>query len=196
MLAHASLLLLGLLGASVSATESSLPPVDTLFGCPLLDRVSAFESPRTWKRVALSDVGISISVPKGWTMQATGPGRVLLEVASRRLHLNVKKTRFVEASQLHRVRDSLEGRELGFSHVNKRCEHELSKRIGQITGLKVTVGVYGRSLAKRRRNFAAFFVVDERVVSVVLTLRWRRRDQGPSLPLVRQVLASVRRLTP
>lgn len=175
------------------AAPGAPPPVETLFGCALDGPPAAFATPAEWEAHDVSDLGVHLQLPRGWTVVTDG------DVATGRSQdgrhrITVRRGRLVGHERLAFVRRSVELTELGPSHASEACEARLAERLRAFTGWDPLVaGVYGRPLGGRQRSYAMYAGLPDGSVTVVVTTRWPEKASGPDLDLVRRLLAGVRR---
>ena len=177
-----------LAGADASAAP---PPVERLFGCPLLVGAEAFRPLNEWRTRKHDAVATRLSTPADWEIEQAG-GVVSARAPHGRLTLTVRRGTLVSPERLDFVRRSVELTELGPSHAGPDCEAGLVRAVRQVTGWSdLQVGVYGRPLAGRQRSYALFVALPDGTLTVVVTARWRKRDAGPDLDTVRRLLGGV-----
>ncbi|MGM0577062.1 MAG: hypothetical protein ACQEXJ_15155 [Myxococcota bacterium] len=172
---------------------AALPPVDHLFGCPLLAPAEEFRPPDDWEGHPLPEVGAEIALPPGWELKWERGAPV---VDREQVDIALRRGRLVTTERLAFVRHAVELRELGPSHAGPSCEAALVDRLRQVTGWDaLTVGVYARPLGWRRRHFALYVGLPDGSLTVVLRLRWDKDPYGPDLALVRRLLGGIRPIT-
>ncbi len=168
------------------------PAVRRLFNCALEAHPSGFEPRERWQRRPIEALGVAVTVPAGWTIEGGGPVWSVRS-PSGRTELSLRMSPRATVAETRRALELLE---LGPTHAGAWCERAVATRLSQVTGLTgVGVGVYRKSLAKRRRRYALYAPVGGGALAVLLTARWRR-DDGPDLEVVRRVLGGVRPLVP
>ena len=179
--------------AQATAPEASiLPSPAQLFGCPLDEDPSAFVPPAPWSGQRIDELGVTLRLPTDWKVTRRGPVATATSPDGQTT-LEVRRQRLGGRPGLAMVRDLLEVRETGPSHAGTLCSDNVTAHLN--TGrswLHAEVGVYGRPLGERRRTYSLFGARPSDVVVILVTTRWRARDPGPDLSLVRRLLGSVR----
>lgn len=193
--ARSAVTALGLATAAVALAGAapSPPPVERLFGCPLQAPTAGWRAPAKWAAETLDEVRVQAVLPAAWRRSAV-PGRVEITSPGGDLNLSVRRGADPSPGGLVALRRGVEASELGPSHAGTACGRALAAEVARVTGLSdVSVGVYGRPLADRRRSYAVFARDRHGPLVGVVTARWSARASGPDLGLVRRLLAAVRR---
>ena len=187
---------LALGGVAHGAPASGLPSPESLFGCPLDGDRAAFVPPAPWITHRVPELGLEVQTPPGWRLELRGPIAVakspdgLTEVELRSQRLGGK-------AGLSLVRDMVELRETGPSHVGRRCSEGLSAHLTSgRPWIHAEVAIYGRPLGERRRTYGLYAARPSDVLAVFVSTRWGRGEVGPDLKLVRHLLGSVRPSAP
>ncbi len=174
-----------------AAAQAEPPPVERLFGCPLSAPQEGFRPGPGWQRLELEAVGAVVQVPADWKVERTG---ALVEIVSSsgKSRLVLRRSTLAGADRVEEVKRAVEAAELGPSHLGAACERALLERLTGLRGFGAArLGVYGRPLGDHRRTYAAFLPAGEATLSVLLTTRWGRSDDGPDLAVVRRVLGGL-----
>lgn len=175
------------------AARAELPPVERLFGCPILAPQEAFETPEEWVRHELPSAGVSLALPPDWEVVHEHGVPV---VDRDQAYIWLRRGHRVGAERLPFVRRALELRELGPSHAGPDCERSLVERLRRATRFEhLLAGVYARPLGWRRRHYALYVGLPDGggSLALVVRLRWDRLPaDGPDLALLRRLLGGVR----
>ena len=178
----------------IEPAGAALPPVQRLFGCPIASGPEAFTPPKGWSLRLLPALGARVHLPPGWRVQVEG-ALAVVESPGTNVRLALRRGRLAGADRLDFVRRSVELTELGPSHAGARCEAAVVAALTSLTGWRqLRFGVHGRPLGERQRSWSLFLALGDGALTSVVTVRWRRRDAGPDLAIVRQLLGGIQPL--
>ena len=191
MSAVATTVALALFATAPPPSGAEPPPVAALFSCPLLSEAKDFDPPASWKTHRLADLGIQITLPRGWTIERDGR-TAMAEAPDGQTWLSLRRGAPGDAAHLARVQRDVEMTELGPSHLAPGCAARVTERLRQLAGWSdLRLSVTRRALGQRRRAYALFAPLKDGTLTAVLTAKWRREGATP-LPRVRRLLRGRR----
>ena len=180
-------------GLELPSREEAVANHDSRLRCPLIAAPEAFELPTGWVTHDLPGVGVTATLPPGWSTQSDG------RVASARspngrIWLTLRRGDPGDTERLDRVRRAVELTELGPTDLDSRCEARLTTRLRKAGGWPaLRVSVSRRALGEPRRAFALFGSLPAKTgtMTAVVTARWREGG-APPLSRIRRLLSGLR----